>query len=364
MAAPEATPPSPFLFALDPGSTGTKVALFAGATALAAGSLRHPGAGLAERLDAARAWLDGHAPRPLRLDAVVGRGGLLRPVPCGTYPVTDALAADLRAGAGGEHPANLGGLLARAIADAHGVPAFVVDPVSVDELDDVARVSGLAELPRRSLVHALNIRAVARRDCAARGVALADARLVVAHLGGGISIAALRGGRIVDVNNANEEGPFSPNRTGGLPAGQLADLVFGGRFAGWPECRAFLTERGGLTAYLGTDDVAEAEQRAAAGDGRAAVVLEAMAYQIGKEIGAYAAALAGRVDAVLLTGGLARHEPTVARITELAGWIAPVRTYPGEDELQALAEGALRVLAGAEAPRDYETEVSGEPLAR
>jgi len=344
---------------IDPGSTSTKVGTYSAAAPEPIASASLPvspdqPSDHAGRLRAITAWL---AANDTRLDAVVGRGGLLRPIPGGTYAVSDAMLADLRDGVRGDHPANLGGLLARAIADARGAPAFVVDPVATDEFAPVARVAGLADLRRESLLHALNVRAVARHDCAARGVALADANLVVAHLGGGISIVAIERGRMVDANNAHEEGPFSPERCGGLPSGQVADLVHSGRLPDWDAARTFLHRAGGVRAYLGTNDLAEVERRVTAGDAHARAVLDAMAYQIGKSIGAYAAALAGRVDAVLLTGGAAHCAPLIDAIRPLVDWLAPVRVHPGEHELTALAEGAFRVLDDQETARDYASSV-------
>ena len=346
------------ILAIDPGSTSTKIALFSGRDQLASMTLRHASAESATfdgRLAAIVDWLasqPGHT-----LDAVVGRGGLLRPIPSGTYTVCDAMLADLRAGVRGDHASNLGGQLARALADPRGVQALIVDPVATDEFAPVARVAGLADLERISLVHALNVRAVARRDCAARGVRLDDANLVVAHLGGGISIVAIESGRMVDANNANEEGPFSPERTGSLPCGQLAELIHSGRLPNWASAKTFLHREGGVSAYLGTNDLVEVERRIAAGDQAAAEVLDAMAYQVAKAIGAYATVLSGRVDAILITGGAAHSTILTEAIIDRIGWIAPVRVHPGEDELTALAEGAGRVLAGEETPRDYASSI-------
>lgn len=349
------------ILAIDPGAASTRVALIVGGRPLAAGALAHepapPGRSLAddfaERLAAVTGWLAAHGVEAATCDAVAGRGGLLRPIAAGTYRVTDAMVADLRAGVRGRHAANLGGLLARAIADAAGVPAYVVDPVAVDEFTPAARVAGIAELERVSLVHALNVRAVARLDCAEQGVELADVNLVVAHLGTGCSIVALDHGRMVDANNAHEEGPFTPQRCGGLPAGQLAELIHSGRLPDWPATRDFLHGHGGVLAYLGTSDLDEVERRIDAGDRLAADVLDAMAYQIGKAIGSYAAVLSGRVDAILLTGGVAHSLRVISGVLPMVDWIAPVRQYPGEHELAALAEGATRALDGSEPARDY-----------
>jgi butyrate kinase len=252
----------------------------------------------------------------------------------------------------GEHAANLGAPLAHAIAAEHACPAFVVDPVSVDELDDVARISGLAGVERKSLCHALNMRAVARRHAAAAGRPLRALRLVVAHLGTGASLCALRDGRMVDVVNPQDEGPFSGDRAGGVPATALVDLCF----AADADARALkrrLFGDGGLHSYLGTRDVREAAERAGRGDRAAALVMEAMAYQVAKAVGEMAVVLEGKVDAVLLTGGAAHVASLVAAVRRRVEWIAPVSVYAGEDELAALADGARRVLAGEEQARDY-----------
>lgn len=354
------------VLAIDPGAASTRLAVVVGGVSLASGALTHPPGPpraveeeFAERLAAVTDWLADHDVDPATCDAVVGRGGLVRPVAAGTYRVTDAMVADLRAGVRGRHAANLGGLLARAIADRAGVPAFVVDPVGVDEFAPVARVAGIADLERVSLVHALNVRAVARLDCAEQGVRFEDVNLVVAHLGTGFSIVALDHGRMVDANNAHEEGPFTPQRCGGLPAGQLAELIHSGRLPDWPATRDFLHVHGGVLAYLGTADLDEVERRIDAGDRLAADVLDAMAYQIGKAIGSYAAVLAGRVDAILLTGGVAHSLRVVSGVLPMVGWIAPVRIYPGEHELAALAEGAARAVDGAEPARDYPSDEEG-----
>ena len=353
--------PPPFVLAVNPGAGSTKLGLYRGASSVAEHVLRHDAAELARfqrvadqlpwRAEAVRAWLAGRVP-PGALRAVVGRGGLLRPVPSGTYAVDDAMLADATRAERGEHAANLGALLARTLADEHGCPAFVVDPVSVDELADVARLSGLAGVGRTSLCHALNMRAVARRHAAAVGRPIAELGLVVAHLGTGCSLSAQAGGRLVDVVNPQDEGPFSGDRSGGLPATALVDLCFAPG-ADRAALRRRLFGDGGLFSYLGTRDVREAAARAAAGDGEARLVLDAMAYQIAKAVGEMAVALGGRLDAILLTGGAAHCEALVERIRGRVAFLAPVVVYAGEDELLALVEGALRVLKGEETARRY-----------
>jgi butyrate kinase len=259
---------------------------------------------------------------------------------------------DLRQGVQGEHAANLGGILAYGLARSAGVEAFVVDPVSTDEMDPVAKVSGLPELPRTALAHTLNMRAMGRKAAKDLGKPYTECRLVVAHLGQGISVAAHREGRIVDTNNANESGPFSPERAGTLPVGDLIKLCFSGKVTERELVRK-LTTQGGLAAHLGTADVAEVEQRTLAGDPVARLIYEAMAYQIAKEIGAVSVMLAGQVDAVVLTGPLAESRLLTAWIKERVGWIGEVLVYPGGDEMHALAAGALRVLRGEEEARVY-----------
>jgi butyrate kinase len=281
------------------------------------------------------------------LNAVVGRGGLLPPLASGTYEVDTPMLDELRTARRGEHASNLGAYLAHALAEKAGVPAFVVDPVSVDEWPEIARLSGTAMLERQSLSHALNSKAVAKRYAREQAKPYEALRLIVAHLGSGISVSAHQDGRMIDATNSREEGAFSTERAGGVPAMQLLNLCFAGEYTK-KQIEAMLCRDGGLQSYLGTKDLGEVERRIASGDTHAATVFNAMAYQIAKEIGAMAAVLCGRVDAILFTGGMAHSERLVAALSERIQWIAPIVLYPGEDELQALAEGALRVLRGAE----------------
>jgi butyrate kinase len=242
--------------------------------------------------------------------------------------------------------------MAQEIAERAGIPGFTVDPVAVDEFDDIARISGLAEVQRQSLSHALNIKAVARRAAADLGQRYQDLNLVVAHLGGGISVTAHRGGRMVDVNNALDAGPFAPERSGTLPLTDLIELCYSGRFSR-EGLKKHLVGEGGLVSHLGTNSTIEVEKRIAAGDSKALLVSQAMAYQIAKEIGAMATVLHGQVDAVVLTGGVAHWKGLVEWVCARVAFIAPVMVYPGEDEMLALAEGALRVLRGEEEARSY-----------
>jgi butyrate kinase len=352
----------PLVLAVNPGAGSTKLALYRGDEAVREERLDHPDllarpAGrvfeeLAARTGAVRAFLAREGVGAGGLSAAVGRGGLLGPLASGTYAVDEAMLRDLERAERGEHASNLGAPLALAVAREHRCPAFVVDPVSVDELEPVARVTGLAGVERRSFTHALNLRATARRFAREAGRPLPALRLVACHLGTGVSLAAFRDGRMVDVVNPQDEGPFSGDRAGGVPAGAVVSICF----APGAEERAVrrrLFGDGGLFSLLGTRDAREALARAEAGDGRARLALDAMAYQVAKSAGGLAAALEGRVDAVLLTGGMAHLEPVVEAVRRRVAWIAPVHVYPGEDELRALAEGALRVLRGEETARRY-----------
>ncbi|MBN2201133.1 butyrate kinase [bacterium] len=351
------------ILVVNPGSTSTKIALFEDEAQRDSASLAHPADALSRfiriadqlpfRLGAVESFMAERDIRPASLDAVVGRGGLLRPMEGGTYAVDDRMAEDLRTAAEGEHASNLGGLIARVIADQAGISAYIVDPVVVDEMDEVARLTGLPEFRRRSIFHALNQKAVAREAGRRLNRPVQSLRLIVAHLGGGISVGAHREGRVVDVNNALDgDGPFSPERSGGLPSGQLADWCCSGK-ASLSEIRRKLTGHGGMVAHLGTNDLVEVERRIAAGDRTAALVRDAMAYQTAKQIGAMAAVLEGRVDALVLTGGLAASAVFTEAVLARVRWIAPVFVLPGEKEMESLAQGGLRILRGEETPGSY-----------
>lgn len=281
---------------------------------------------------------------------VAGRGGLLPPMKCGTYRVNQAMIDELRAARQGEHACNLGAVLARRFAGEDG-EAFIVDPVTVDEWEPVARLSGTPIIERSAVGHALNIKAVARRFARDKGRRYEELRLIVTHMGSGITASAHRGGRMID-QNTPEEGPMGPDRTGSLPVRQLLKACFSGK---WNEKQLdrMVFGEGGLFAYLGTRDLEEIVQRMEAGDAQAGMVYEAMIYQVAKEIGAMAAVLEGRVDALLLTGGMAHSSKLVERLGKYVAWIAPIHVYPGEDELRALAEGAFRVLNGEGAAMEF-----------
>jgi butyrate kinase len=344
------------ILVINPGSTSTKLALFRGESRVAEENVPAPVAGgalwaqLEGRLVSVNEFLKQQG--DVALDAVVGRGGLIRPVPSGTILVNDAMLEDARAGFQGEHPSNLGCALADAVARPRGIPAFIVDPVAVDEMSPPARYSGTPLLTRQCLSHALNVHAAARKACEQIGKKLAASRWVVVHLGGGFSVVPLDRGRIVDTNNANSEGPFAPTRAGGLPTQGLIKLCFSGEYNA-ADLKRITTREGGLVAYLGTDDAREVEQRIAAGDEQAREVYEAMAYQVAKEIGAMACVLRGELDGVVLTGGLAHSDMFCDWLEYRVGFLGPVFRFPGAFEMEALALGTLRVLRGEEEALTY-----------
>ena len=353
------------ILVLNPGSTSTKLAVFSGEAVIITEALRHTAEEMASfektsildqlefRLKKILASLEQHGIALQELHAVVGRGGLLKPLRSGSYRVNAAMLDDLRQARRGEHASNLGAFLAHEIASHAGCPAFIVDPVSVDEWPDIARFSGLQGLDRECLSHALNTKAIARRFAREQRKPYRDLRLIVAHLGSGFSISAHESGKMIDVTNSREEGAFSVERAGTLPVVKLVDLCFSGKTSRG-DLEKMIFRQGGMYSYLQTKDFAQVLQRIRGGDARARQVFEAMLYQIAKEIGAMAAVLRGRVDAILLTGGLVHATELVQKLTPAIDWIAPVHIYAGEDELQALAEGALRVLHGEEDAVEYE----------
>jgi butyrate kinase len=370
---------------INPGSTSTKVALYEDEHPLFAETIYHSAEEIAAfphiadqyafRRDTVLSLLDEKGIKLDSLDAVVGRGGILKPMPSGTYRVNEKMLDELRpepfdklrtAPDEGlrhpqerEHASNLGAIIADEIARRAGIPAFIVDPVCVDEFDDLARISGLPEIERRSLSHALNLKVASRRAAKELGRCYDEVNLVVVHLGGGISVTAHRRGRMVDVNQALDgTGPFAPERAGGLPVGDVLRMAYSAppyddTHYTYEEMLKKVTGRGGLVAHLGTNDAREVERRIKEGDEHASLIYEAMAYQIAKEIGSMATVLKGKVDAIVLTGGLARSEMLVNWIVGRVEWIAPVMIYAGEDEMLAMAQGALRVLRGQEEAQDY-----------
>jgi len=358
------------LLVINPGSTSTKVGVYEDEQSLFVETLRHASQEIGAfshildqyqfRLDAIRGLLQERDISLASLAAIVARGGLLRPIPSGTYRVNDRMVAELRnRNKEREHASSLGGLLAFDMASSVGIPAFIVDPVCVDEFDDLARISGLPEIERRSLSHALNLKAVARRAASDLGRSYDELNLVIAHLGGGISVTAHRRGRMIDVNQALDgTGPFAPERAGGLPVGDVVRMCYGevpyqDVNLTYEQMFCKLAGQGGLVAHLGTNSAVEVERRIEAGDGHARLIYQAMAYQIAKEIGAMATVLKGQVDAVVITGGVAHSEMLLDWIEARVAWIAPMLIYAGEDEMLALAQGALRVLRGEEQAREY-----------
>ena len=347
---------------INPGSTSTKLGIFEDETLVSEETLRHTTEEIAQfdkivdqvdfRKEMILAFLKDKGEELSSFNVIVGRGGLLKPIPSGTYAVTDKLIEDLKIGVGGEHASNLGGILAKALADEVGVPSYIVDPVVVDELEPVARISGVPELPRVSIFHALNQKAVAKRYAKEVGKAYTDLNLIVVHMGGGVSVGAHTGGRIVDVFNAlSGEGAFSPERAGGVPPAALVELCFSGKYTK-DEIKKKLIGNGGYNALVGTNNAQEVYKRSLT-DENVKLVFDAFIYQVSKDIGAMATFLKGKVDQIILTGGIAYGEQVTADIKERVSFIAPVTIYPGEDELLALAQGALRVMNGEEEARTY-----------
>jgi len=351
------------ILVINPGSTSTKVALYQDENSLWSTTISYTKDKVAKfekvidqlnmRRDDIKNVLKERGVDLASLSAVVGRGGSFKPLASGTYRIDEEILNDIHAGnVQAEHISNIGPLLADELASKVNKPAYFVDPVSVDEFEPVARISGIPELERRSLVHALNIKATAYRFSRDHKRSISECNLIVAHLGGGISICPILKGRIIDVNNANEEGPFSPERSGALPVSSLAKLCYSGKFT-YSEMKKHLVGNGGLIAYLGTSDTREVEKCVKKGNRKAKLIYQAMAYQISKEIGAMATVLSGKVDAILLTGGMAYSSMLSDWIRERVDFLAPVYIYAGENEMESMALGALRVLVGDEKAKGY-----------
>jgi len=345
------------ILAINPGSTSTKIAVYENSTLIFTKNLTHP----VEELKKFKKITDQYQFRKdiilnelnqggidlQNIKVVVGRGGLLKPIKSGVYEITEKMKEDLYESPFGEHASNLGGLIADDISkNLPSTRAFIVDPVVVDELKDVARISGHPLLNRVSIFHALNQKAVARKHAKAVSKNYEDLNLIVVHLGGGISVGAHNKGRVVDVNQALDgDGPFSPERSGTLPVGELTRLCFSGKYTK-EQVLKMIKGEGGMVAYLGTNNAYEVELKAQKGDKKAFFIFEAMAYQIGKEIGAMSTVLKGEVDAILITGGMAKSKWFANLIIERVTKIAPSFIYPGEDEMEALAMAGLRILNG------------------
>ncbi|WP_234122387.1 butyrate kinase [Clostridium hydrogenum] len=352
------------LLIINPGSTSTKIAVYEGEKEIFQETLRHSSEeigkfkSVADQQDFRTEVILGILKKKnidvKDMDAIVGRGGLLKPIPSGTYEVNDSMLKDLKENVRGEHASNLGAIIANKIGNSIGKPAFIVDPVVVDEMEEIARFSGIPELPRKSIFHALNQKAVAKRYARESSKKYEDVNVIVAHMGGGVSVGAHRKGKIIDVNNALDgEGAFSPERSGGVPSGDLARMCFSGKYT-LEEVLKKITGKGGFVAYFNTNDARVVEKGLMEGDPKATLLYNAMGYQVAKDIGAAAAVLNGQVDAIILTGGVAYGKPMIDFISKMVSFIAPIVVYPGEDEMLALAQGAIRALSGEEKIMKYE----------
>ena len=350
------------ILAINPGGTSTKVAAFEDEREIFNVNTQHPEdvingfasvvAQAPYRKTAVLELLEKHG-TPLReFSCIVGRGGLLKPLAGGTYRIDESLLDDLRQAKFGEHPSNLGPLLSYELATAAGIPAYTVDPVSVDEFWDIAKISGISDLERPSWMHALNQKAVCRATAKRLGGSYADYNFIVAHLGSGISIAAHTGGRMVDGSGGRSNGPFSPERSGGLPAYPLVNLCYSGKYT-HKEMVDRLSVSGGMYDYLGTKDMLEIERRCDAGEEKANLIMNAFIYQVACEIAKYGAALKGKVDRIIVTGGIARSARVLKGLTDRVGYLAPIELLAGEKEMESLALGALRVLKGEEEAKSY-----------
>lgn len=348
------------ILVINPGATSTKVSVFDDEKESFRTTIDHSSTDIAafDRVIDQAPWrkslilsaLAGAGYGLSGFQAVCGRGGLLRHIPSGTYAINDKVIADLQVSSYGEHASNLGPILAKGIADSAGLPSFFVDPVSVDEFEDVARFTGFKGMERQSFFHALNQKSVARKAASMLGKTYSELNLVVVHLGGGVSVAAHRKGRVVDVNNVKDEGCFSMDRAGGLPVNQLIDFCFSGKSKA--EIKKILGAQSGVFSYLGTRDFRDVEKMAAEGNSEARMVIDAMAYQLAKDIGAMTAVLHCEVDAIVLTGGMANSVQLCKAVEGYVGRLAKFMILPGEEEMRALAEGALRALRG-EAAKEY-----------
>lgn len=348
---------------INPGSTSTKIGVFEDETLLFEETLRHSTEEIAQyasivdqkdfRKEIIVNLLNEKNFDIKSLNMVVGRGGMLKPIPGGTYAVTDDLLEDLKIGKQGQHASNLGGILAREIGDSIGVPSFIVDPVVVDEMMPIARYSGVPELPRTSVFHALNQKAVAKRYANETGKAYTDLNLIVVHMGGGVSVGAHKNGRVIDIFNALDgDGAFSPERAGSVPSGALVKMCFSGKYTE-KEVYKKLVGNGGFNAYMGTNDMRDVEKAVLSGDKNAEEIRDAFVLQVAKDMGSMACVLEGKVDQIIVTGGIAYDKGVVAGLKERAEWIAPFTVYPGEDELLALVQGGLRVINGVEEAMKY-----------
>ncbi|KAF1299446.1 butyrate kinase [Enterococcus sp. JM4C] len=353
------------ILVINPGSTSTKVAIFADHKVVAEETIRHPleeisqFKGVVDQTEFRYKIIASFVEEQQLMDqlvAVVARGGLLKPIPGGTYRINEDMLTDLREEKYNTHASNLGAILADEFAKALGIPAYIVDPVVVDELEPLARISGLKGIERRSVSHALNQKAVARKITKDLGKTYETSAVIVAHLGGGVSVGAHKNGRMIDVvNGLDGEGAYTPERSGGLPLVDFSNRVIEEKLT-LAEVKKLIAGNAGLKSYLGETDLRIIEKRIAEGDEEAAYYLDGMCYQVGKSIAELAAVLKGQIDAIILTGGIIYSEYTRNKISEYVSWIAPVKLFPGEMEMEALYEGAYRVVNGEEAALDYQSE--------
>lgn len=351
------------LLIINPGSTSTKIGVYENDQKILVETLRHSSDEIAKyatiydqyafRKEVILNVLNDRLFDINTLDAVVGRGGMLKPIAGGTYAVSKAMLEDLKVGVQGQHASNLGGIISNEIAKDLEIPAYIVDPVVVDELCSEARYSGVPELPRKSKFHALNQKAVAKRFAKENDRNYEDLNLIVMHLGGGVSIGAHMAGKVVDVNNALDgDGPFSPERSGGVPVGDLIKMCFSGKYTE-KEIYSKIVGKGGFVAYLDTNDAIQLENWVKEGKDDALKLYKAFLLQLGKGIGEMSTVLNGKVDAIIVTGGIAYWKELIDDLKKKIDWIAPVTVYPGEDELLALAQGAVRVLNKEEIAKEY-----------
>ncbi|MGL5676805.1 MAG: butyrate kinase [Cellulosilyticaceae bacterium] len=350
------------ILSINPGSTSTKIALFEDKELVFEQVLRHE----AEDLAKFEKLIDQYEYRKTMIldflkeknveikdiDALSARGGLIGPIPSGTYKINEALVDRLTNNM--LHSSNLAGIIANDLSKEYGMPAFITDPVTTDEMDDIARITGVPGIKRKSQFHALNQKAIAKRIAKERNLSYNEANFIVVHIGGGVSIGAHKAGKVVDVHNAIDgDGPMAPTRAGSVPVDEIIKLCFSGKYTE-KELIEFVSQKAGLSAYLGTSDVRDVQDMMAEGNEEAAMLYHAMAYQICKWVGAMATVLKGKVDGVIITGGVAYSNQFVRLLKERIDFIAEVIVAPGEDEMLALAEGALRVLNGEEKEKIYE----------
>lgn len=351
------------ILVINPGSTSTKIALFSGLQKVIEQTIRHKKEELMAfntipeqkdfRFEAIQQFLENQGILINEIDAVAARGGIIKPIESGTFEINENMVRDLKGSTAALHASCIAGLIGYDLQQKYKIPAYVVDPVVVDELQDVARLTGIPEVERISIFHALNQKAIARQCAKDMGNKYEDCHFVVAHMGGGISVAAHKQGRTIDVNNAiSGEGPFSPERTGTITPLAVADLICNKGYTE-QQIKDYATKTGGMMAHLQTNDMRECEKMIAEGNGKAKLVFEAMAYQVAKEIGAMSVALNGKVDAIILTGGLAYSKKFTAEISKQIQFISEVKLYPGEFEMEALATSVLGVLTKEILPKDY-----------